>query len=292
MIEYESFTSFDNKIINYITWKAPKEKTKLICIHGLGSYAACFNKLGVYAKKYGVTVTAMDLRGFGTWQYANKWSYSNFDHIISDLDILIKNSFLSKHDEKNCFILGDSLGALLALAWLRNSKISTKISGLIFVSPYFVDNFLKHTYHFLRLLGKVIPNKRIKLVQSFDKLTKDKSFKEFDNKIGLGAKWLSVGVLVNVLELSLAIEKHLSENQIETPILWLHGENDIVTKSNSILKLSKKMQFSKHTIKVFKYGHHFLLNDLISQSVYESIIDFVVQTEEYKMNEILLETVN
>jgi alpha-beta hydrolase superfamily lysophospholipase len=291
MIEYESFTSFDNKIINYIRWKAQEEKAKLICVHGLGSYAASFNKLGKYAKENNITVTAMDLRGFGTWQYENKWAYSNFLHSIKDLDLLIENECKSIDEANDCFLLGDSLGALLILYWFITGDSSNNITGMIFTSPYFANKSIKHIYRLIRIVGLLFSNKKVKLVQSFDKLTKDKSFEEFDKKVGLGARWLTVGVLLNVLDLSLKIEKYLRRNNVDIPILWLHGENDIVTKSDNILRLSKQMQMSKHTIKVFKSGHHFLLNDLISESVYESIIDFILLKDEKKMRSLLLETV-
>jgi len=273
-VEYGNFLTDDNKEIPYKKWiaKSSIAHANVIAIHGLGSYLENFNALGEYFVEKGVNVFAIELRGFGRWKYSGKWSYHEFDSLVSDLNVFISKVQSDNNVDLPVFILGDSLGCLISI--LHMLGYPNKFKGAIFASPFFIKPPYKLITFPLFLLKYLVGDLQIRIVKNLSRLTKNQDFIAFDRELNLGAKSVSFELLYEVVKLSIKCEKQLKKNKISCPFFVAVGEKDVLVNWKNLSHIVKRLATLKQ-FKVYKEGHHLLLNDLPNSQVFKDMVDFI-----------------
>lgn len=120
------------------TWRDPQvaPKAVIVTIHGVTLHGAVFDKLNASLAQEGYLVVSPDLRGFGRW-YLGEANFVadgsvSFFKVRADLIRLLAN-LNNQYGDKPLFIIGESLGANLAL-WLA-SACPQYMDGAIVSSP-------------------------------------------------------------------------------------------------------------------------------------------------------------
>jgi len=263
----ESFYSFDGKKINYLKFCKTENSHALICLHGLGSYAQYYIPLGEYLNKHNISVYALEFRSFGTSDIEPKWRYSRLDDIVADLEIfynMIKESSYTKIS-----ILGDSLGALIALKFSTKNKL---LAIKLILSSSFHNPLSNLIIRFLRHL-RCLPDVKIKVIGNIGIFTKNKEFVRFDRELNLGAKHVGLHVIVATLEIASELNDLILLSSELNEIMFLHGKTDHATRYKSIEKL-----LSKHknvTYKLYENSSHFIINENPINDVYSDIAKFL-----------------
>lgn len=109
-----------------------KQTAVVLCIHGLGLNADCFNDFGTRMSHRGVAVYAIDARGFGSWMKLKNGKALKFDACLDDIQTLLPR-LRANHPGLPVFLLGESMGGAIVL---RASSIYPHLmDGLISSVP-------------------------------------------------------------------------------------------------------------------------------------------------------------
>ncbi|HNB21957.1 MAG TPA: alpha/beta fold hydrolase [Candidatus Melainabacteria bacterium] len=99
-----------------ISWEPPngqKPWAILVCIHGMGLHKSAYEAFGKAMSTRGVSVFALDVRGFGSWCKLDRPKV-NFE--LSESDISHVAAMLKKNNpDIPIFLLGESMGGAIAL---------------------------------------------------------------------------------------------------------------------------------------------------------------------------------
>lgn len=134
-----TFTASDSVGIFYRRWLSDEAAPTLVLLHGLGAHSGWFIDMGEELHARGLTVFAVDHRGFGR-------SGGPRGHVL-DAGLYPRDiaAFLTQlHAERpasKLFILGHSMGALFALnVGAEDARRATpQLAGIVFVNPWIED---------------------------------------------------------------------------------------------------------------------------------------------------------
>ena len=109
-----------------------KQTAVVLCIHGLGLNADCFNDFGTRMSHRGVAVYAIDVRGFGSWMKLKNGKALKFDACLDDIQSLLPR-LRANHPGLPVFLLGESMGGAIVLR--ASSIYPERMDGLISAVP-------------------------------------------------------------------------------------------------------------------------------------------------------------
>jgi alpha-beta hydrolase superfamily lysophospholipase len=125
-------TSSDGIKIFYRQYQAESERARMVIAHGLGEHSGRYGNVIERVLPMGISVWAPDHRGHGR-SGGPRGHVLNFEQYLTDLREMIDLAKTDMPAEMPCFLLGHSMGGLIALYFaLRYADI---IDGLIASSP-------------------------------------------------------------------------------------------------------------------------------------------------------------
>ncbi len=127
-----SFTGQKGNEIFYRHLPADKEKARLVVAHGLGEHSGRYNNIFDRFVPSGISIWALDFCGHGRSQ-GKRGHIDAFEQYTLDLKRLVGLSRESAPDGTKVFLLGHSLGGLIALNYTE--RYSDTIDGAIASSP-------------------------------------------------------------------------------------------------------------------------------------------------------------
>ena len=128
----EGYCRHDGLNIFYRQYKADPEKARMVIAHGLGEHSGRYLNVVNRLVPKGITIFAPDFRGHGKSD-GKRGHVLSFGDYREDLDSMLKVAVKEKKPGMKCFLLGHSMGGLIAI----NCAISRQetIDGLIISSP-------------------------------------------------------------------------------------------------------------------------------------------------------------
>ena len=129
---HEHFRSPDGLNIFYRVYRAEDEKGRLVIAHGLGEHAGRYGTVAAQLLPRGISIWAPDHRGHGRSD-GPRGHISSFYQYIDDLHTLIGFSREHLPEGMKLFLLGHSMGGLIALRFA--ARFPDVIDGLIISSP-------------------------------------------------------------------------------------------------------------------------------------------------------------
>jgi len=127
-----SFTGQNGSDIFYRHLPAENEKAQLVIAHGLGEHSGRYVNLFNRLVPAGFSTWALDFRGHGRSE-GKKGHIDNFDQFVLDLKKLIEIARENGQDTAKLFLLGHSMGGLIALNYTE--RFSETIDGVVASSP-------------------------------------------------------------------------------------------------------------------------------------------------------------
>ncbi|MBW2344844.1 MAG: lysophospholipase [Deltaproteobacteria bacterium] len=118
--------------IFYRNLSAEKEKARLIIAHGLGEHSGRYDRVINRLVPEGLSIWALDFCGHGR-SGGKRGHIESFDQYIADIDKLIEIASEDAPQDTKIFLLGHSLGGLIALNY--GLRLPDKLNGLIVSSP-------------------------------------------------------------------------------------------------------------------------------------------------------------
>eukprot|EP00961_Rhodomonas_salina_P202207 2727177-Rhodomonas_salina.1 len=111
--------------------KGPQEGRLILCVHGIGAYSACFDKLAAALVNVGYRVLQYDLMGRGWSVPANSPEHYDGDGHVAQLHQLLKELKLQDQPKD---IIAHSMGGALAALYLA-AYPPVQPSKLVLLSP-------------------------------------------------------------------------------------------------------------------------------------------------------------
>lgn len=114
-----------------LIWKAKRPKACILAIHGFGLHKATYSKFAKQMNRVGISVYAIDVRGFGDWvkKGANQ---IDFNGTLYDIGLALQE-IKKRNPGKPIVVLGESMGG--AIAMTAAAKYPNMVTGLISSVP-------------------------------------------------------------------------------------------------------------------------------------------------------------
>ena len=127
-----TLTSADGVKIFYRHYPAESERARLVIAHGLGEHSGRYGNVVERLLPKGISVWVPDHRGHGQSE-GRRGHVLNFGQYLSDLRLSVELAGEDRPPGMNCFLLGHSMGGLIALHFAR--QFPDIIDGVIASSP-------------------------------------------------------------------------------------------------------------------------------------------------------------
>lgn len=118
--------------IYYRSFRADPERARIVIVHGLGEHFGRYTNVMDRLLPKGFSIWGMDLRGHGLSEGA-RGHVASFDDYISDVQPVVETAAKDRPDSMKCFLLGHSMGGLIALMY--GLRFPQSIDGVIASSP-------------------------------------------------------------------------------------------------------------------------------------------------------------
>jgi alpha-beta hydrolase superfamily lysophospholipase len=127
-----TFESTDGLKIFYRQYQAEEERARLVIAHGIGEHSGRYGNVVDKLQPGGTSIWAVDLRGHGK-SGGRRGHVSAFDEYRHDLLLILKIVKEGMPEGRKCFLLGHSMGGLIALDFAMHYP--QIVDGLIISSP-------------------------------------------------------------------------------------------------------------------------------------------------------------
>jgi alpha-beta hydrolase superfamily lysophospholipase len=127
-----SFMGSDGVRIFFRQFQADPERARMVIAHGLGEHSGRYGNVVEQMLLQGVSIWALDHRGHGRSE-GKRGHVLNFSQYANDLRLLVQLARTDLPEGMKCFLLGHSLGGLIALDFIRQN--SDLVDGVIASSP-------------------------------------------------------------------------------------------------------------------------------------------------------------
>ena len=246
-------------------------RAEVLLVHGFiehgGRYAPTAEALA--GRGYAVSVT--DLRGHGRSDGPRCWTGS-FDEYIDDLDGFFDRT-VRRAQGKPVFVLGHSLGGLIALLWCIRRHPTP--SGLILSGPVLQlhDRLFPWLRHLTRLGSTLFPRLRLARMGGRN-ISRDAAvvaqFRDdplvFHGRfpVRTGAEILRAGGLARA-----------GFKEICVPLLILHGTADRVAAVEASRELFQRAGTTDKTLRLYPNLYHEVLNEPEKEQVLADLIAWI-----------------
>jgi alpha-beta hydrolase superfamily lysophospholipase len=250
------------------SWQPRRPKAIMIGLHAYGDYRRAFRLAGPWFAERGIALFAYDQRGFGDTGSRGRWPGSA--DLIQDLAeavLLLRE----RHPTLPLVVLGESMGASVALAGLGQGKIAG-VDQLILAAPAVRGRVPLRDLHdlALRLGALALPWLAVALRRGARPwLEPGEAARLADDPLIL--RHISVGSYDGLIELA----DQASADPVADlpPTLLLYGELDATIPRVAIDDLAPRLEGAT-TIR-YPQRHHLLLHEADAAGVFEDCLAWI-----------------
>ena len=232
-------------------------KGAIIIVHGLGEHSGRYGNLVDYFLPQGFAIYGFDLLGHGKSEGEREFvhQYEDFTEILT----IYKNKVKSRQPGKPIFLLGHSMGGLIAAEYLIDH--SREFDGAIISAPLIAvpDNINKLTIIAGKLFSTIVPKMGI---TGIDPTSISKDPEVVNNYIndplvynGKTTARLSVELLKAIIRVNDEMEK------IIVPFIVLQGSEDRLVNPEGANMLHEKAGSEDKTIRLYDGLYHEIFNE-------------------------------
>ncbi len=257
--------------IYYRKWEVKKTVAIILAIHGMGAHSERYSYMAEFLKTKKISTYSIALRGYGDIICKNPAYVPSLKVYCEDIKKL-KEIIIKENPGKPIFILGESMGALIA--HLTVLFFDSDYAGLIEVAPVYKDvmnmSLLKRIQIAFYAFFK--PKKIIEMPFTTEKLTRDKNIIKKLNKDKKESRVASANLLLQILLNQIKIALFIKK--IEIPTLFLLAEKDMLGSTEYNIKLFNKLKCEKQ-MKIYKNSYHALTIEKNRKEVFKDIYLFL-----------------
>jgi lysophospholipase len=242
-------------------------KAHVVLCHGANEHVGRYGHVIEALNKAGFAVTGLDLRGHGK-SGGKRCHVLRWEHYSEDLRVVIQSV------GSPVFVLGHSMGGLVALEALRSGINGTEIKGVLISNPLlglaFTPPRIKAA--FAKLLSTVIPGLLMGNEVNPDHLSHDQAMNAAYIADPLVSKKLSPRWFTEMLS---AVQRvHEAAGSYETPLLLMQGTADPVTSAPMALEFFEGYGGPK-TLQAHEGLYHEIFNEIEREKVIADMISWL-----------------
>jgi alpha-beta hydrolase superfamily lysophospholipase len=225
---------------------------EVLILHGYFEHGGRYQELAERLNRDGIAATLVDLRGHGKSE-GMRGHISQFSDYLDDLRLAM-NSL----PEGPKFLLGHSLGGLIALTWAQHN--AAKLAGLIVTNPFLQSDVDVPAWKLgaAKLLVKLRPAfaldaglKPTALTRSADKVREYETDAWVFRKATAG--WFDA--------VTKAQTELMGNSRFECPVFYVIGTADTIASPSQNLAYSQRLSAKEKVVKVLNGHYHEVLNE-------------------------------
>jgi len=245
----------------------------VVIVHGLGEHAGRYQHLADTLSTIGCAVRGADHRGHGR-SGGLRGHVDGFSQYTADMDRVIQ-SFREEHGrELPCFLVGQSMGGLLALQYLIE-RPEAAISGAVLSNPCLAVAVKAPPVKVLagRLLSRVLPRLRMDNELETSHLSRDPAAVQAYVDDPLVHRHLSTRWYTSLL----AAMDHVNGRvrDVQVPTLWVIGEQDQICSPEASATFARQLPQDRVEVRTWAEAYHEPLNGPDKQAVLSAISSWV-----------------
>lgn len=267
--QHDYITANDGIRLFYRYWYPEnKEPEKiLLCVHGFGSHGGGFNVLAEKSNPQGVGIIAIDQRGHGLSDGV-RGDIEVFSLFLEDLDVMV-DAILERHKGIPIFILGESLGGVIAIIYAAQKQ--DKLSGMVLAAAGIKGNSRSILKVLFRqpaiLLGILFPRAMlVDLVKNWTMANRIPANVQAMKEDPLLLRRACVHFFMTIAKYHKKIFSHYV-GRINIPTLILQGEADVLVSPEGARKFFRELKVDDKELKMFDKACHGLFADPMTAEV-------------------------
>ncbi len=249
----------------------------LVCIQGLGGHGGYYEVLAEQLAPAGTLVVAADLRGHGRSE-GRRGDIDRFDRYLEDIQATI-TWVCGRWPALPIVLLGESMGASIAIQYLASGQHGAEIAGLVLVSPVLratIRPSMREVTRFMRSLLTAPSHPSIAVTGREELGCRDHAFNDRLRADPLFVRHVSVRFL-NSLTTWLRQTRRKARS-VRHPILILQGAQDYIAHPLGTSRFLRQIATSQHQqhLVTFPDAYHCLLYDPATPAVMQELATWLV----------------
>jgi len=258
--------------IIYRQWQASSPRAVLLLVHGLGGHSGRWDFLADYFLNRDFASYAIELKGFGETE-ALAGHISSFNIYFKDISSL-RDIIKKEHPGKKIFIVGESLGGLIA--FLLAADKPEFFDGLICISPAFKSKLKFPIPEYLLVFFSAIVNPTRQFNMPFDSamVTQDEACQKKMDTDPREHRFATASLLVNT---AFAMSRAgMVKNRISVPLLFLLADdNDALVDAIVSKKIFAGLKVEDKKLIQYPGMRHALSIEKDREKIFEEILKWL-----------------
>eukprot|EP00455_Lapot_gusevi_P000182 TRINITY_DN10074_c0_g1_i4.p1 TRINITY_DN10074_c0_g1~~TRINITY_DN10074_c0_g1_i4.p1 ORF type:complete len:276 (-),score=24.18 TRINITY_DN10074_c0_g1_i4:74-901(-) len=272
---------FDRTVYRQI-WRSRSVKPKalVIYVHGLNSHSGKMARHVVPFAQEGIVVCGVDMLGHGRSDGIHGY-VSSMEIFLEDLHShILQVSSRSEYSELPLFLMGQSMGGLICMQYLRKHP-STPVRGFISLAsliqlsnPPSIPMVLVS-----KLLHWIFPE--MPLLPPNPDPVKSRAFPDYEtlhdersDPLAFNG-FLRIGTAVNLYNSYRDLQKNL--HAIQVPMLVFHGDDDGTTHHEGSLRLVAESKSSDKKMVLLPKARHILFREKCSHKIMTDSVAWILE---------------
>ncbi len=257
--------------IRYRKWLSKDSYCVVFLIHGLGAHSARWQSLGEYFIQKNISCYGIELKGFGETN-EKEGHIKSFDVYYKDIEFLL-NIIKKKHGKEKVFLLGESLGGLIAV--LMSERNPNLFSGLICFAPAFRGTLKFKFWEYAAMTAALFynPSKQFNMPFNSSMCTRDNEYSRQMDKDVREVRVASAQFLMNTVRGQIEAVRHIKK--IMRPVLFLLSGNDQIVDNRVTQKIFSQMTIEDKKLIEYPQMYHALSVDLDREKVFADILEWI-----------------
>lgn len=258
--------------LHYRTWEVQGPEAAVLVVHGLFEHSRRYQELGEALAAFRFSTFALDLRGHGASE-GRRGHTQRFDVLLQDLDRFRREVQGLVPAGVPLFLLGHSMGALIALRYLE--EYDAPLAGAILTSPWLGTAYPAPRWKVLlaNVLTHVLPALPFRLQLDPRDLSHD------DERVADYREDPEIHSRITprlFTEMSGAIEMAFRRgDRIRTPLLFLLAGEDTIVSTDRSLAFARSLPVNGVTVDVLDGMRHEVLQERSRGEVVTEIRDWI-----------------
>ncbi|MFM7202918.1 MAG: lysophospholipase [Myxococcota bacterium] len=265
--ERHTFLAQDGERLSYVTWKPAHSPRAGLLLHpGYGEHGAHMEPVALHLVQQGYFVAAIDARGHGC-SAGQRGHIDRFECYLEDVGALHQRLHREQPELPGFFVLGHSLGGLIALHYAASSElpllglvVTNPLLGLrVKVPPYkkVMAQLLSSLWPTFSLWNELLPEHMSRDPQEVMRYRDDPLMTK-----KASARWLMETTRVT------AESERVLPPRLQLPVLFMLSTADQVVDFHRGERLYQALTTSDKTLHMFEGGFHEIFADLNRQEAY------------------------
>lgn len=261
------FPTRDGTELYFEHWRPKKLEGAFVFVHGVGDHIGRYRRFADYFSQRNYLVCLFDMRGHGR-SPGRRCYVKRFEQYFEDLEDFIQFSRESATGVP-WYLVGHSFGGQIALNHLVRHQNFFQAACVTSPNLHIAITMPKWQENIARSLVPILPGKKLDGLTDPAKLSHNPKILEDYLKDPFVSSFVTLrqgkGIYDNIPELFSKVDR------IKTPLLMLHGTDDVYCSYEGTKKFFVALKLAKKQLKLYEGMYHELLQEVIHEEVFQEI---------------------